>query len=143
MDRRFNNHQPCTNDMGAPVIDFEIGNAEIAAKALLLGSEAPENIAYPHLRTAFSGQEKNTMPKVSGLFTVLLGSSWLVAIVILISSGLFGEYLESLRSSGGDYEVFKTASLYIFEILNPILAIVMIYRGVKSLQYPYSTKKLE
>ena len=74
--------------MGAPVIDFEEGNAEIAAKALLLGSEAPENIAYPHLRTAFSGQEKNTMPKVSGLFTVLLGSSWLVAIVILISSGL-------------------------------------------------------
>ena len=133
--------------MGAPeienVIDFEESNAEVAAKALLLGPEAPENIAYPHLRTAFSSQEKNTMPKVSGLFTVLLGSSWLVAIVILISSGLFGEYLESLRSSGGGYEVFKTASLYIFGILNPILAIVMIYRGVKRLQFPYSTKKLE
>ena len=126
--------------MGAPeienVIDFEESNAEVAAKALLFGPAAPENIAYPHLKTAFSSQEKNTMPKVSGLFTVLLGTSWLVAIVILISSGLFGEYLESLRSSGGDYEIFKTASLYIFGILNPILAIVMIYRGVKSLQYP-------
>ena len=133
--------------MGAPeienVIDFEESNAEIAAKALLLGPEEPENIAYPHIRTAFSGQEKNTLPKVSGLFTVILGLSWLVTIVILIFSGLFGGYLESLRSSGGDYEVFKIVSFYILGILNLILAIFMIYRGVKRLQFPYSTKKLE